>query len=87
MSREAIAGEFRKVTETYMQIVDIPKAWKGSPGVNWTKFWQACERAVGMDASLRRDGFTGCIYGEGKSCPAIAPANCAGCVDLSHSTN
>ena len=84
MSAQAVADGYRKATETYMQIVDQPAAWKGKVGKNWDTFWESLTRAQAIDSSLRRTGFDGCVYGEDKKCPAIAPVSCEGCVDLSH---
>lgn len=82
MSEAAVKKQFQLIGKTYAEIVDKPIAWAGNAGKNWIKFWEQCQIAVAIDASLRRSGFEDCIFGE-RGCPSILPVSCGACVDLS----
>jgi len=78
----AVKKNYEKATMIYeraLAYADRQKRWSLPPtdDEGWTMMWQAVNRATGIEASLRRSGFTGCIYGN-DGCPESSVASCLG---------
>jgi len=78
----AIKKYYEKATTIYeraLAYADRKERWSLPPtdDEGWTMMWQQVRLASGIEASLRRSGFTGCIYGN-DGCPENSVASCLG---------
>jgi TPR repeat protein len=74
----AVKANYEKATKLYEKALKHgEKNQKLPPATDagWTQLNQLIALAQGIEASLRRDGLEGCIYGN-EGCPQSAPASC-----------